>query len=67
MASNTDVVKKLYYNMSVLGPYVSMCVSVCLLQTYAPISKPNLQNSGLAGTTAESCEEMLPVKRVAHM
>jgi len=30
MASNTDVVKKLYYNMSVLRPYIF--VSVCLLQ-----------------------------------
>ena len=28
MASNTDVVKKLYYNMSVLCLYVCVCMSV---------------------------------------
>ena len=38
MASNTDVVKKNYYNMSVL------CLYLCLLQTKAPISKQHLQN-----------------------
>ena len=32
MASNTDVVKKLYYNMSVLCLYLCVC-RLCLLQT----------------------------------
>jgi len=42
MASNTDVVKKLYYNMSVLCLYLCVCMSVANI---APISKPHLQNS----------------------
>ena len=42
MASNTDVVKKTTITW---GYYVSVSVSVCLLQTKAPISKPDLQNS----------------------
>jgi len=31
MASNTDVVKKLYYNMSVLCLYLCVCMSVASL------------------------------------
>jgi len=30
MASNADVVKKLYYNMSVLCVYLCVCMSVSL-------------------------------------
>ena len=33
MASNTDVVKKLYYNMSVSCLYLCVSVYVCLLHT----------------------------------
>ena len=42
MASNTDVVKKLYYNMSVLCLYLCICMSVANI---CPMSKPDLQNS----------------------
>ena len=40
MASNTDFVKKLYYNMSVLCLYLCVCMSVSLQS-----SKLNLQTS----------------------
>jgi len=42
MASNTDDVKKLHYNMSVLCLYLCVCMSVASI---GPISKPHLQNS----------------------
>ena len=34
MASNTDVVKKLYYNMSVLCLYLCVCMSVANIGPY---------------------------------
>jgi len=34
MASNTDVVKKLYYNMSVLCLYLCVCMSVANIDPY---------------------------------
>jgi len=40
MAFNTDVVKKLYYNMSVLCLYLCVCMSV-----YLQSSKLDLQTS----------------------
>jgi len=43
MASNTDVVKKLYNNIYVLGIYLCVCTSVANIGPY--IWKIDIQNS----------------------
>jgi len=42
MASNTDVVKKLYYNMSVLCLYFCVCMSVANIGPYIKTSDSSL-------------------------
>jgi len=44
MASNTDVVKKLYYNMSVLCLYLCVCMSVANIGRHIRTSLQNFHN-----------------------
>ena len=73
MASNTDVVKKLYYNMSVLCLYLCVCMSVANIGPYIktrssyPITSYNARRQQ-SSSTVELVDHTYDGRRVArHM